>query len=54
LGLVFVILVVLAGSPLAVNYAWYCTAVAGAVLIGMGVPHPSGLTDEARRVPAWG
>ena len=32
------------------NYSWYCAAVAGAVLIGMDLPHPSSLADEGRRI----
>jgi len=50
LGVVIVILGALAGSIRAVNYALYCAAVAGAVLIAMDLPHPSNLADEGRRV----
>jgi uncharacterized membrane protein YgaE (UPF0421/DUF939 family) len=50
LEVVIVILGTLAGSIRAVNYALYCAAVAGAVLIALDVPHPSNLADEARRV----
>ena len=32
------------------NYAWYSAAMAGAILIGIDVPHPSSLTDEGRRI----
>ena len=47
---VIVVLAALAGSLRAVNYAWYCAGVAGAVLIGMDLSHPSNLADEGRRV----
>jgi uncharacterized membrane protein YgaE (UPF0421/DUF939 family) len=50
LEVVIVILGALAGSIRAVNYTLYCAAVAGAVLIGMDLPHPSNLTDEGRRI----
>jgi Fusaric acid resistance protein-like len=50
LEVVIVILGALAGSIRAVNYALYCAAVAGAVLIGMDLPHPSNLADEGRRI----
>jgi uncharacterized membrane protein YccC len=50
LEVVIVILGTLAGSIRAVNYALYCAAVAGAVLIALDVPHPSNLADEARRI----
>jgi Fusaric acid resistance protein-like len=50
LEVVIVILGALAGSIRAVNYALYCAAVAAAVLIGMGLPHPSNLADEGRRI----
>ena len=40
----------LAGAIRAVNYAWYCAAVAGTVLIAEGLPHPTNLSEEARRV----
>jgi hypothetical protein len=33
-----------------VNYALYCSAIAAAVLIAMGLPHPTDLTGEAKRV----
>jgi hypothetical protein len=39
-----------AGAIRGVSYAWYCAAVAGAVLIGLDLPHPSNLADEGRRV----
>jgi hypothetical protein len=38
------------GVAQAVNYALYCAAIAGAVLIAIDLPHPSSLADEARRV----
>jgi roadblock/LC7 domain-containing protein len=50
LEVVIVILGALAGSIRAVNYTLYCAAVAGAVLIGMDLPHPSNLTDKGRRI----
>ena len=50
LEVVIVFLGGLAGSIRAVNYALYCAAVAGAVLIAMDLPHPSNLADEGRRV----
>ena len=50
LEVVIVILGALAGSIRAVNYALYCAAVAGTVLIALDLPHPSNLSDEARRV----
>ena len=50
LEVVIVVLGVLAASIRVVNYAWYCAAVAGAVLIAIDLPHPSNLADEGRRV----
>ena len=50
LEVVLVILGTLAGSIRAVNYALYCAALAGAVLIADDLPHPTNLADEARRV----
>jgi hypothetical protein len=50
LALVIIILGALAGAIRTVNYTWYCAAVAGAVLIGLDVPHPSSLADEGRRI----
>jgi hypothetical protein len=38
------------GSIRTVNYALYCTAIAGFVLIAMDLPHPSNFADEGRRV----
>jgi hypothetical protein len=49
-GAVIAVLGALAGSVRAANYAWYCAAVAGAVLIGMDLPHRSHLADEGRRI----
>ena len=48
--MVVVILGALAVSIVLVNYALYCAAVAGAVLIALDLPHPSNLADEAQRV----
>jgi len=50
LGLVTVILGTVAGSIRAVNYALYCAALAGAVLIAEDLPNPTNLGHEARRV----
>ncbi len=50
LEVVIVILGALTGATRAVNYALYCAAVAGAVLIAMDLPHPSNLADEGRRI----
>ena len=50
LAVVIVVLGALAGAIRTVNYAWYCAAVAGAVLIGLDLPHPSNLADEGRRI----
>jgi len=50
LALVIVVLGALAGAIRTVNYTWYCAAVAGAVLIGLDLPHPSSLADEGRRI----
>ena len=50
LEVVIVVLGGLAASIRAVNYALYCAAVAGAVLIALDLPHPSNLADEGRRV----
>jgi hypothetical protein len=51
-GLVAVILVLAAigASIRSVNYAYYTAAIAGVVLIGLELPHPSNLTDAVRRV----
>ncbi len=48
-----VIVIVLGGLAVAIrfaSYAWYCAAIAGAVLIGMDVSNPTNLADEGRRV----
>jgi uncharacterized membrane protein YgaE (UPF0421/DUF939 family) len=45
-----VVLAALAGSIRAVNYAFYCAAVAGVALIAMDLPHPSNLAGEGQRV----
>jgi uncharacterized membrane protein YgaE (UPF0421/DUF939 family) len=50
LGVVTVIFGTLAGSIRAVNYALYCAALAGAVLIAEDLPNPTNLGHEARRV----
>jgi hypothetical protein len=50
LALVIVILGTLAAAIRTVNYTWYCAAVAGFVLIGLDLPHPSNLADEGRRI----
>jgi hypothetical protein len=50
LAVVIAVLGALAGAIRTVNYAWYCAAVAGAVLIGLDLPHPSSLADEGRRI----
>ena len=44
LAVLIVILGAVANSIQAVNYAWYCAAVATEVLIGMGLPHPASPT----------
>jgi uncharacterized membrane protein YccC len=50
LEVVIVLLGALAASIRMVNYALYCTAIAGLVLIAMDLPHPSNFADEGRRV----
>jgi hypothetical protein len=50
LGAVVVALGALAGAIYAVNYTWYCAAVAGAVLIGEDIGHPTNLSTEALRI----
>jgi hypothetical protein len=50
LEVVIVVLGTLAGSIRAVNYALYCAALAGAVLIAEDLPHPTDLASEGRRV----
>jgi Fusaric acid resistance protein-like len=50
LEVVIVILGTLAGSIRAVNYAFYCAAMAGMVLIAVDLAHPTNLTSEGLRV----
>jgi hypothetical protein len=50
LALVIIVLGALAGAIRTVNYAWYCAAVAGLVLIGADLPDPSSLGNEGRRI----
>jgi len=50
LEVVIVVLGTLAGSIRAVNYAFYCAALAGAVLIAEDLPNPANLGHEVRRV----
>jgi hypothetical protein len=50
LEVVIVILGTLAGSIRAVNYAFYCAAMAGMVLIAVDLAHPANLASEGRRV----
>jgi uncharacterized membrane protein YccC len=50
LEVVIVILGTVAGSIRAVNYAFYCAAMAGMVLIAEDLPHPTDLASEGRRV----
>ena len=50
LEVVTVIFGTLAGSIRAVNYACYCAAMAGMVLIAEDLPNPTNLGHEARRV----
>jgi len=50
LGVVTVIFGTLAGSIRAVNYAFYCAALATCVLIAEDLPNPTNLGHEARRV----
>jgi uncharacterized membrane protein YccC len=50
LGFVIVAFLAIAMSIRSVNYALYCSAVAAAVLIAMGLPHPTDLAGEAERV----
>ena len=56
LAVLIVILGAVANSIQAVNYAWYCAAVATEVLIGMGLPHPASPRGTARLLlrPALG
>jgi hypothetical protein len=50
LEVMIVLLGAFAASFRAVNYAIYCAGVAGAVLVGMDLPHPTNLTAETHRV----
>jgi uncharacterized membrane protein YgaE (UPF0421/DUF939 family) len=50
LEVVIVILGTLAGSIRAVNYAFYCAALAAAVLIATDLAHPANLASEVNRV----
>ena len=50
LDAVVVVLAAAAGAVRGVNYTIYCSAMAGLVLIGMDLNHPSGFADEAHRV----
>jgi uncharacterized membrane protein YccC len=50
LEVVIVLLAAFAASFRIANYALYCAAVAGAVLIGMDLPHPSNLSADGYRV----
>ncbi|MCU7725791.1 FUSC family protein [Actinoplanes sp. KI2] len=50
LGVIIVLLGGLAGAIRAVNYAWYCAAVAATVLIAEDIGHPTNLSEEGRRV----
>jgi hypothetical protein len=47
---IIVLLMGLGVSIYSVNYAFYATAIAGAVLIAMDLPHPTNLDAEGRRV----
>jgi len=50
LDAVVIVLAAIAGSVRSVNYAIYCSAMAGLVLIGMDLSHPTNLSTEAHRV----
>jgi hypothetical protein len=50
LEVVIVVLAALAVSIRTVNYAFYCAAIAGAVLIGIDLAHPTDFASEGRRV----
>ena len=47
---VIVVLAAFAGAVRGVNYTIYCSAMAGLVLVGMDLSHPSNFTDELHRV----
>ncbi len=50
LAVVIVLLVAAAVSIRTVNYALYCTAIAGSVLIAIDLAHPTDFASEGRRV----
>ena len=50
LELIVLVLAASAAALRTVNYAIYCAAIAGLVLIADDTPHPTNLTDEVRRV----
>ncbi|HTX70640.1 MAG TPA: FUSC family protein, partial [Thermoleophilia bacterium] len=50
LGVVIVLLVAAAVSIRTVNYALYCAAIAGSVLIAIDLAHPTDFASEGRRV----
>jgi uncharacterized membrane protein YccC len=50
LEVVIILLAAAAVSMRTVNYALYCTAVAGSVLIGIDLAHPTDFASEGRRV----
>ena len=50
LEVIMIVVLTLGASIRFANYALYTAAIATGVLIGMGLPHPSNLTDEGRRV----
>jgi uncharacterized membrane protein YgaE (UPF0421/DUF939 family) len=50
LEVVIVLLGAFAASFRAVNNTIYCAAVAGAVLVGLDLPHPTSLSAETDRV----
>jgi uncharacterized membrane protein YgaE (UPF0421/DUF939 family) len=47
---IILVLAAVAAAVRAVNYAYYTAAVAGAVLIGIDLPHPGNFQDEFHRV----
>ena len=50
LEVIIVVLIALAVSIRTMSYTWYTAALGGGILIAAGVPHPSSLTDEGRRI----
>lgn len=50
LSLLIIVLGALAGYTYSANYAYYCAALAAVLLIAIGLPHPTDLASEARRV----